>query len=417
MQMNSIKDMESIRGHFYISVWITFCLFLFSSCCKEPPPVEPEMQRSVLIYMAAHNSLGRDRDDYANIEKLKQGFLPANGNIIIYHDAYDAPPRMFRLVKGANNLIEEELIAEYSEEDSADPSVLTRSLLLMRDLFPADDYGLIFWSHGLGWLPAVEWNKYRMPVNKYEDYARMGTFYQEQQMPRTKDCGQDTGAGSWMNIHDMADAIPFHLSFLIFDACLMGTIEVAFPFREKVDYMIASPTEIISEGFPYHQIMEPLFLPTPDYNRVCNAFFYYYDEHPYGGYWQSATIALYQLNELSAFAGLVGSIIENNRLKLNDFVPSVQSLQCYDRIDPDLFFDLGDFISNMATPSEYVDFVSSLNRLVPYKRATEKFFYVPIDSQKFNGIATYVPNGSKEISSTREAYKLTEWNHAVGLVE
>lgn len=33
----------------------------------------------------------------------------------------------------------------------------------------------------------------------------------------------------------------------------MGGIEVAYELRNKTDYMIASPAEVISNGFPYEK--------------------------------------------------------------------------------------------------------------------------------------------------------------------
>ena len=64
--------------------------------------------------------------------------------------------------------------------------------------YPADSYGVVFWSHGDGWLP-------------YNN-------------PSTRWWGQDTGNGdNRMNIPDLNEALSVapHFDFILFDACYM----------------------------------------------------------------------------------------------------------------------------------------------------------------------------------------------------
>lgn len=386
---------------------VALLLFSAVSCCDKPEP-DTQIQLSVLIYIAADNSLGKYRDDYANIEQLKQGFLPSNGNIVVYHDAYDAPPRLFRLVKGSDGAVDEELIEQYPEENSADPQVLTRSLILLRDRFPANDYGLILWSHGTGWLPKGEYSKYYNAVNNYPSSGMVPLMASDQ--PRVKSFGED--GNDVMEIEALAASIPYRLSFVIFDACLMGGIEVAYAMRHTADYIVASPTEIITDGFPYHHIMQPLFEQTPNLKAVCNAFYNYYNDK--SGSWKSATIALYHTEGLTSLAATVRSIFDAHRETLNAFVPHRDLIQCYDRLSPGIFFDLAHFISIIATPAEYSAFESELSKTVIHKRATPMFLTIPIDPDRYSGVAAYIPNG---LLTTRQAFRETEWNRAVRLME
>jgi len=280
----------------------------------------------------------------------------------------------------------------------------------MQELFPANDYGLILWSHATGWLPKGEFSKYQPYGDKYTSLlnARQLNAFD---LPRVKSFGDNRG--NVMEIDALAEAIPFHLSFIIFDACHMGGIEVAYALREKTDYLIASPTEIIADGFPYTQIVQPLFLPSPDLKAVCNAYYNFYNEK--AGMEKSGTIALYKTEGLSSLAVTVRSIFEANRTVLDQYVPTIKRLQCYDRLSKsDLFFDFGHFVHDIATESEYERFKLELDQVVVYKRATTKFFYIPIDPDRYSGISTYIPNG---LQSTRDAYKATEWNRMVRLIE
>jgi len=407
-----------IIEHKFFRSLLPVIIFLSFSHCSEKL-IDVDTLRSVLIYIAADNSLGQSGDDYTNIEQLKRGFIPANGNIVIYHDPWNAPPRLLRLVKRTDT-VEEDLIEQYNEEDSTDPSVLTRVLYRMQELFPAKDYGLILWSHSTGWLPKGEFVKYQPYMDKYTPSLNSKQFnatdlpgmqFNAIDLPRIKSFGENRG--NVMEIDDLADAIPFRLSFIIFDSCHMGGIEVAYALREKTDNIIASPTEILAEGFPYHLIMQPLFMPLPNYTAVCDAYYNYYNDK--FGMERSATIALYKTEGLASLAVTVKAIYEANRAVLDGYVPSIKQLQCYDRLSKsDIFFDLDNFVRDIAIDSDYEHFKSHFKEVVVYKRATANFFYIPIDPERYSGIYTYIPNG---FQSTRDAYKITEWNRAVLLIK
>lgn len=89
------------------------------------------------------------------------------------------------------------------------------------DAYQAESYGLIYWSHGDGWIPNP--------------------------LPSTRWIGQDWGNGSrYMNISDLVSILSGapHFDFILFDACFMQSVEVAYALRSFTDYYIGSPTEI-----------------------------------------------------------------------------------------------------------------------------------------------------------------------------
>lgn len=396
-------------GHRVNRIWkialLAVAAFSVASCC-EKENVNQETLRSVLIYMAGNNNLSSDL--IYNIESLKQGFLPYNGNILIYLDVPNKNPVLLKLVKNkATNSIVTDTIAKYGAgEHATDPAVLTKTLNYMRDHYPAKEYGLILSSHGTGWLPAG--------LYTYQSRASVAVSHVRKDVPDVKTFGEYPPWGDkGMDIKDMAAAIPFRLSFILFDACLMGGIEVLYAMRNVTDYVVAAPTEIMSSGFPYNQIMQPLFLPNPDYKGVCNTFFNYYSTHPGGASWQYATIALYHTEALQELAGVVKAIFRAHRTALNQFSPG--EVQYYDRLWTHLFFDFAHFIGQLATPSEYALFKAALDKVVIHKRATDFFMTTPINQEHFSGISTFIPSGVQ--SAYRDGYKLTDWNHAVQMLE
>ena len=389
----------------FLNIVVIGFLFSISSCCPKPIP-DPEIDRSLLIYLAADNDLSRE--SFMNIEAMKQGFIPRNGNIIVYHDPVNATPRLFRLVQ-KGTIVEEELIEQYPEENSADPATLTRCLERMRDLFPAKEYALILWSHANGWFPNGTGTIGDGLLPKM-DYALPDTI----EYPKVKTFGVD--GTRRMELEELVTALPYHLSFILFDACSMGSAEVAYTLRDKADYLIASPAEVLGDGFPYHQIMQPIFLPKSDLEEVCNLFFRFYNEHSDERY-RSATVALYHLKQMQELTNSLRSIFALHRAELNVFLPN--SVQRYG--NSLLYSDLDDFVNQLASPAEYELFKKSLDKVVSYKRATKSILsliyfrgYFPIE--RYGGISCYIPSiGSQTV--TNEAFRKSEWNRAVGLME
>ena len=83
-------------------------------------------------------------------------------------------------------------------------------------MYPAQEYRLILWSHGTSWLPAG---------------SSLRSF------------GEDSG--KQMNIPDLAENLPIKFDFILFDACLMGSVEVVYELKEKANFIISSSTETI----------------------------------------------------------------------------------------------------------------------------------------------------------------------------
>ena len=106
--------------------------------------------------------------------------------------------------------------------------------------YPADSYGLVYWSHADGWIP------YPVPSAS------------------TRWIGQDTGEGqdNRMNISDFVDVLDDgmpHFDFIMFDACFMMSVEVAYEVRNYTDYYIGSPTENPGPGAPYDKVVPYMF--------------------------------------------------------------------------------------------------------------------------------------------------------------
>lgn len=364
------------------SCFVFVCLLL-AGCSKDEDESEISAPRTVLVYIAADNSL--NQEGYDNIELMLKGWRDYNGHLVIYFDSSDRVPELLTLEKGKDGKAQKRVLETYPEENSASGKTLARVIADTKRLFPAESYGLILWSHGMAWLP----ESYSFPGSS----GRMGI----REYPRTKYFGQDYHRGDsdesgYMDIHALADVLPDRgFRFILFDACFMASVEVLYELRNKSDYIIASPAEVLAAGFPYDKILPYLWGEEEDMKQICREFYDLYRTQ--SGDYQSATVSLTQTVELESLAGITREILRGKTT--NGILPetSVSGVRQY-KISgglPRVFYDFGEFVRSQATTGQLSAFDAQMAKTVIYKKATEKFFGEPIPAGQYSGISSYIP--------------------------
>ena len=185
-----------------ITLYSVCLLMLLAACQQDGPTPEPSVgSRTVLVYMIAQNSLAPLAS--ADIEEMKEGMRQVDatsGNLLVYIDDYSAP-RLIRLGKDKKGKVVEETIENYPEQNSADANVMKKVISTAFNQYKAEKYGMVFWSHGEGWIPSPA---------------------------KTRWFGQD--GNNYMDIADLHAALQVapDLDFLFFDACFMEAVEVRY---------------------------------------------------------------------------------------------------------------------------------------------------------------------------------------------
>ena len=245
---------------------ILFFIISFASCNKEEDEKESEKeevaeeeiaapaspgQRTVLVYMAAQNSLGHDqfhRDDSLEIVKGADALQEGQSLMLFIDDK--AAPRLYTLRAGNK---QPALVKRWAEDaNSTAAATLAAVLELMKVYCPAKEYGLVMWSHADGWLPPTE-SAEVTPLS----------------------FGIDTGLhslssdnGTQMAVETIAQTIKtagLRFRYIFFDACLMQCLEVDYALREATELVIASPIAISAAGAYYtHQVRDGLFSTAPE---------------------------------------------------------------------------------------------------------------------------------------------------------
>lgn len=217
-----------------------------------PPAVlAPQGQRTVLVYMAAQNSLGHDdfhRDDSLEIVKGAEALQEGQSLMLFIDDK--AAPRLYALRAGDE---QPALVKRWAEDaNSTAAATLAAALELMKTYCPAEEYGLVMWSHADGWLPPTE-SAEVTPLSFGIDTGKNSP---------------STDNGTQMAVETIAQTIKaagLRFQYIFFDACLMQCLEVDYALREVTDLVIASPMAIAAAGAYYtHQVRNGLFSPAPE---------------------------------------------------------------------------------------------------------------------------------------------------------
>ena len=404
----------------FIRILSLFALLVcISSCsltsCKDNP--EKEKVRSVLLYISANNNL----QSYAEecIRDLKLGFVPEYKDkskiLLVFYHIPGKAPTLSRYSCNKDGVVISETISIYEPEmNSSQITSFSRVLADVERSFPADYRGLILWSHATGWLPEgyfanpldrIGDKSYKPVEDPYRFLVKSSTDGTPQ-----KSFGSDNN--SEIEITDLAAALRHNYEFILFDCCLMGGIEVAYEFKDKCEYMLFSPTEILADGFPYTKIFNPIFNVEnrlEALKQVCSDYFAIYDSKT--GIYRSATVSMIKSSALDNLAGVCGSIYRNNQDSI--LTMDASQLQVYFRFDKHWYYDFEDIVSRIATPAQYAEFKTALNGAIVYKATTEIFLNISIE--RYSGLSTYLPR--PQYKNLNNFYKTLKWNIATGYVK
>lgn len=415
---------SSLRGWV---LWMVSLLLLFVSCSKDEGNDKVEdttVSHTVLVYMAAENSLSRHV--YNDISEMLAGHtsLTANDHLLIYLDDTSLPC-IYEINNATTGTSRLDLtpVKTYEEDmNSASAEVLDEVLQYVESTYPADDYGLVLWSHASGWLPLLSSENTTSSVKGTQGNAKRRSF--------GIDNGKNTTSnkGSQMDVEDLAEVLNVHapFRFVMFDACFMQTLEVAYALRNCTDYLVGSPAEIPGPGAPYNLVMPYMFADQFDGDKLAQVYNDYYKEKSssrYGG-----VMSCVHLAEMDEFAQIFRPL----------YVQYLDSLKELDYSDVLNYFDYDGYGTLKSIPDCY-DVLSVMQRVLPqaqfavWKTAfdalchcyyntfwfSEFMGYPNIPEGECGGLSFYVPleKYSKEGEGFTDAFYKTSWGKYLGLSE
>lgn len=355
---------------------VLLIVWIICSGCQSVKEGEtmPEVysERTIIVYMSADNDLSADAID--DIEEMKKGYLDNGVNLVAFVDLARESPYLLEMTPGSGKIMK-----TYSEINSASAARMQEVLMDIIELYPARSYGLILWSHGTSWLPSN---------------TSLRSF------------GKDHG--SEMDIPDLSISLPVYFDFILFDACLMGSVEVAYELKDKTGYIIASSMEIIYKGFPYDRVIPELVKPAIDYKSVARHYFDYYDSMK--GAYRSATISVIETRYLRELALQLKRLFDENTANAHPLDRA--AVQRMDTYEEQYCFDLEDFVNAVIPGSGKSQFINTLDNVIIYKAHTPLFLST-YEIATYSGLSCYIPHPERE--DLNSYYKTLAWCEDTGM--
>ena len=290
---------------------------------------------TILTYIAAHNNLDAlGRRSLGQI--LEVGSTPELKLLALY----DGQESASRLLAGRPGKAEaEEPLKDF---DSGDGGALLETAKWAFEQCPAEQYGLVLWSHGSGWRPeeiekvakqargdarvdALESRDRAAAPGSMALFRSTLTTILKKDKPAERAVCFDDGSGHSLDTleldrvtREIRAMLGRPLDFLGMDACLMATLEVAYQVRESVRYLVASEELVPGSSWPYDRIFgglreDPARSPADLAKSVVERYMEYYRDHPpSAGDVTKAALDLGQVSKIAcAVDGLADALLKD----------------------------------------------------------------------------------------------------------
>lgn len=371
----------------------------------EPDPVQEEDLRTVLVYIAADNSLTSFAAD--DIAEMVSGFAAVDAdknNLLVYVDTQSEKPFLYQITKDSKGAVVKKVLHEYQQQNSVYPTVMAEVYNRVFSAFPAKSYGLVLWSHGDGWLPS--------PANISASKASTRWF------------GQD--GTSYMDISSLNTALNSapHFDFILFDACFMQSVEVAYELKDRADYFIGAPNEIPGPGAYYTELVPAMFSQVNDLAATVAHGYYDYYAAKYTGqlgsnanWTMGVTVSVLKSSEVQALAAATAAILP--KYITNGSAINVSSIYSYDPRSTYYYYDLKGLVQSLTSSDDQTLFSAwsdAFELAVPLHLTTDKtyssFVYGMISMAGSSGLSAYIPRSS--YVSLNTFYHSYAWYSAAG---
>lgn len=423
-----------------ILTYILTLFAVFTVSCKKETIVECDHKVIVVReHIRAHVMMGFGFNNLSSaisqdIKDLSQGYVPGNAVDDNYLFVYShlsngnyntkTSPCLERIYKDTDGNIVKKKLLEFERGTIACEGERIREVLeFLQQKYPEiESFGILVSSHGTGWTPPgycasgysddIEWQ-----------WAASSSLYQSREYlynptPGVKSIGYQVTAVNPItayetDIRDFARSLPFFLDYIIFDACFMGGVEVACEFRDKCNFVVASQTEILSDGMDYTTMISDLLEGNrADLVSLATNFFNHYDLSSEN---RSATISVVDCSKLGTLAAVCRNLFRNYDIS-KDNVDASKLQKYFHHPEHAWFYDLYSIVQAAgASETELSDLQWALDECILYKAATPTFalYGFPIDTH--SGLSMYLPE--KERTQLNSYYRELTWNKLTGLLK
>ena len=353
----------------------------------DPNPDTKPTPRTVLVYMLANNSLGDSGFDYKDIKEMEAAVDDlGRSRWIVYHEHNDGSIELKELRKSGWIVLK-----TYSNDvESTTSQRMSEVIRDTKAMAPAENYGIVLWSHASGWV--VDGEEDRKPITSNEI------------MPLS--FGDDRGGR--MNIATLRRVLENEdFDYIYTDCCNMATIEVVYELRDVAQYFVGSALELPADGMPYDRNLKLLAAEDVDIIGAARNTYDYYFERGRSGDW--CAISVVDLEEVEDLAMMTAAIYNTVPNYDASYVP-----QRFDIRNPCRFYDFKHFVDYLTLGTEMGDaWNRQLEKVVLYQASMPKFENLNI--LYHCGLATNILTSSNPV--TLYGYNETEWYKDVAIYQ
>jgi len=356
---------------------------------------------TVLIYMDADNDLDSGEDNnfnciFADINEMEQVGSGDSMDVILMVDRVMnsswEKPRIYHISRDENiEKVSSPVVKQFQDElNMGDENTLNDFVEYSVANYPSEKYILVFWSHGSGWYPEKS--------AKVKNKASMSS---------SRAIGYDISNGSdGLNMLELKQALTgFSFELILFDACLMGGLEVGWQLKDISKTVVFAQGEIATSGLPYHNLLGAIYdNPSIDSKQLANQivqdyYRYVLDTAPNVG-WQRGSISAIDLQILdtelvprindfvSELTNDLG-ILTNMNLIVSNCQHLTDDLQIVDLYDfAQILYDNDYSSGNLKTAA--ISLMNGIQKVVINEKHTIDGFSVE-SYKNIHGLSVYIP--------------------------
>lgn len=394
-------------------IYIALIILVTIGCKKEvvtPTPPAPEVApQTVILYLLGTSLSPYFRQNITDIKSSITSTMPGHGRILVFAHSNSTTANLMELSYDYETQSGKiDTLKRYTYVLSTSTSTITQVITDVKSFAPAESYALISGSHATGWVPF----SHSLPSQKSMHTSGANTniwrWLEESQTTRYIGSSLD----GMIDIKEWATAIEASgtkMSYMIFDACFMSSIEALYDLRKCTDYVIASPSEIMSHGFPYKECTQYLFINNgykSDLLKVCQTYRDFYTTF----FRPSGCITLTACDELDKLAVEMKRVNTGSKKSYD-----INTLQYYEGMSQHVFYDLKQYVEAVCDDAAVLyDFTAQFDKAFPeaYRLHTPTFYSAfPADSNGttisvdyYSGVTTSDPSPLYTTAKTQ-----TEW--------
>lgn len=372
--------------------YIIIILCALTGCKKDEPETEPQeslfgrqLRRLVVVYMTAENTLSNFAiDDLTEIRQATAS-IPSDCALAVYFDNASSQNPSVLLFDSIHG--ERTMLTLSTDPISSDSTTMQNMLSHITQEIKAEEYALVLWGHGSGWLPAK-----KMPHRAY---------------------GPDNGKniysdyGQWMEtstLRNILENVGIQWRYIFYDVCFMQCIELAYELRHVTEWSIASPAEIPGNGAPYNTLMPYLFQ-AEDFARAIPQ---HYNE-AYSNRYHGVIVSSARSETMEQLAEVTRSCIDTlsalpaHHVQQYGYAPSNSE-----------FYDMASLMGQWLSPQHYAQWAQSMEQAIPYRYQAPRWETVfgaldntLRDTEHFAAASMYVPQ--ENTSNIYRTWVTTQW--------